>query len=73
MSNYTANGPVIDNTENSGLPIITHNERDFYVVETEDRGNQQRVLIPLPFLNFYFFSGSQNCSFNSTIPIRSGQ
>ena len=47
VSNYTANGPVIDNTEDSNLPIITHNERDFYVVETQDRGNQRRILIPV--------------------------
>ena len=47
MSNYTANGPIIDNSVNSDLPIITHNERDFYVAETEDGGSQRRILIPV--------------------------
>ena len=47
VSNYTANGTIGDNTISNELPIITHNQRDYYVVETEESGHQRRILIPV--------------------------
>ena len=46
VSNYTANGPINDSSSSSDLPIITHNQRDYYVIETESLDNR-RVLIPV--------------------------
>lgn len=47
VSNYTANGPIADDSSSSDLPIITHNQRDYYVVETESANTNRSVLIPV--------------------------